>query len=69
MPRAPFLRNFFGRQGGRPQTLLLQAFPILNLLLQLMSRRALRGQPEGFVGLLIGVGVLMLVCFWIGERT
>jgi ubiquinol-cytochrome c reductase cytochrome c subunit len=24
---------------------------------------------EGFVGLLIGVGVLMLVCFWIGERT
>jgi ubiquinol-cytochrome c reductase cytochrome c subunit len=24
---------------------------------------------EGFVGLLIGVGVLMLVCFWIGDRT
>jgi len=24
---------------------------------------------EGFVGLLLGVGVLMLVCFWIGERT
>jgi len=24
---------------------------------------------EGFVGLLVGVGVLMLVCFWIGERT
>jgi ubiquinol-cytochrome c reductase cytochrome c subunit len=24
---------------------------------------------EGFVGLLIGVGLLMLVCFWIGERT
>jgi ubiquinol-cytochrome c reductase cytochrome c subunit len=23
---------------------------------------------EGFVGLLIGVGVLMLVCFWIGDR-
>ncbi|MGO9029248.1 MAG: c-type cytochrome [Acidimicrobiales bacterium] len=24
---------------------------------------------EGFVGLLFGVGLLMLVCFWIGERT
>jgi quinol---cytochrome-c reductase cytochrome c subunit len=24
---------------------------------------------EGFVGLLVGVGVLMLVCFWIGERA
>lgn len=24
---------------------------------------------EGFVGLLIGVGVLMLVCFWIGDRA
>jgi ubiquinol-cytochrome c reductase cytochrome c subunit len=24
---------------------------------------------EGFVGLLFGVGVLMLVCFWIGDRT
>jgi ubiquinol-cytochrome c reductase cytochrome c subunit len=24
---------------------------------------------EGFVGLLMGVGVLMLVCFWIGDRT
>jgi len=24
---------------------------------------------EGFVGLLIGVGVLMLVCFWIGDRS
>jgi ubiquinol-cytochrome c reductase cytochrome c subunit len=24
---------------------------------------------EGFVGLLLGVGLLMLVCFWIGERT
>ena len=24
---------------------------------------------EGFIGLLVGVGVLMLVCFWIGERT
>jgi ubiquinol-cytochrome c reductase cytochrome c subunit len=24
---------------------------------------------EGFVGLLIGVGILMLVCFWIGDRT
>src|SRR5664279_2162954 len=24
---------------------------------------------EGFVGLLLGVGILMLVCFWIGERT
>ena len=24
---------------------------------------------EGFVGLLIGVGLLMLVCFWIGERS
>ena len=24
---------------------------------------------EGFVGLLIGVGVLMLFCFWIGDRT
>lgn len=24
---------------------------------------------EGFVALFIGVGVLMLVCFWIGERT
>ena len=24
---------------------------------------------EGFVGLLIGVGLLMLVCFWIGDRT
>jgi ubiquinol-cytochrome c reductase cytochrome c subunit len=24
---------------------------------------------EGFVSLLIGVGSLMLVCFWIGERT
>jgi ubiquinol-cytochrome c reductase cytochrome c subunit len=24
---------------------------------------------EGFVGLLIGVGVLMVVCFWIGDRT
>ncbi|MGH9079173.1 MAG: cytochrome bc1 complex diheme cytochrome c subunit [Acidimicrobiales bacterium] len=24
---------------------------------------------EGFVGLLLGVGVLMLVCFWIGDRT
>ena len=24
---------------------------------------------EGFVGLLVGVGVLMLVAFWIGDRT
>ena len=24
---------------------------------------------EGFVGLLIGVGILMLVCFWIGDRA
>ena len=24
---------------------------------------------EGFVGLLFGVGVLMLVCFWIGDRS
>ena len=24
---------------------------------------------EGFIGLLVGVGVLMLVCFWIGDRT
>ncbi len=24
---------------------------------------------EGFVGLLLGVGVLFLVCFWIGDRT
>lgn len=24
---------------------------------------------EGFVGLLIGVGLLMLVCFWIGDRA
>ena len=24
---------------------------------------------EGFVGLLIGVGILMLVCFWIGDRS
>ena len=24
---------------------------------------------EGFVALLIGVGVLVLVCFWIGERS
>jgi ubiquinol-cytochrome c reductase cytochrome c subunit len=24
---------------------------------------------EGFVGLLVGVGALMLVCFWIGDRT
>jgi ubiquinol-cytochrome c reductase cytochrome c subunit len=24
---------------------------------------------EGFVGLLIGVGLLMVVCFWIGDRT
>ena len=24
---------------------------------------------EGFVGLLLGVGLLMLVCFWIGERS
>jgi ubiquinol-cytochrome c reductase cytochrome c subunit len=24
---------------------------------------------EGFVGLLLGVGMLMLVCFWIGDRT
>lgn len=24
---------------------------------------------EGFVGLLLGVGLLMLVCFWIGDRT
>lgn len=24
---------------------------------------------EGFVALLLGVGLLMLVCFWIGERT
>ncbi|HEX4216897.1 MAG TPA: c-type cytochrome [Acidimicrobiales bacterium] len=24
---------------------------------------------EGFVGLLIGVGALLLVCFWIGDRT
>lgn len=24
---------------------------------------------EGFIGLLLGVGVLMLVCFWIGDRT
>ena len=24
---------------------------------------------EGFVGLLIGVGALMLVCFWIGDRS
>jgi ubiquinol-cytochrome c reductase cytochrome c subunit len=24
---------------------------------------------EGFVGLLVGVGLLMLVCFWIGDRT
>jgi ubiquinol-cytochrome c reductase cytochrome c subunit len=24
---------------------------------------------EGFVGLLIGVGALMLVAFWIGDRA
>ncbi len=24
---------------------------------------------EGFVGLLLGVGVLLMVCFWIGDRT
>ncbi len=24
---------------------------------------------EGFVGLLLGVGILMLVCFWIGDRA
>jgi ubiquinol-cytochrome c reductase cytochrome c subunit len=24
---------------------------------------------EGFVGLLIGVGVLVLICYWIGERS
>jgi ubiquinol-cytochrome c reductase cytochrome c subunit len=24
---------------------------------------------EGFIGLLIGVGILMLVCFWIGDRA
>ncbi len=24
---------------------------------------------EGFVGLLIGVGILVLICYWIGERT
>lgn len=24
---------------------------------------------EGFVGLLIGVGVLMAICFWIGDRS
>jgi len=24
---------------------------------------------EGFVGLLVGVGLLMLVCFWIGDRA
>jgi ubiquinol-cytochrome c reductase cytochrome c subunit len=24
---------------------------------------------EGFVGLLFGVGILMLVCFWIGDRS
>jgi ubiquinol-cytochrome c reductase cytochrome c subunit len=24
---------------------------------------------EGFVGLFLGVGILMLVCFWIGDRT
>ena len=24
---------------------------------------------EGFVGLLFGVGGLMLVCFWIGDRS
>jgi ubiquinol-cytochrome c reductase cytochrome c subunit len=24
---------------------------------------------EGFVGLLLGVGALMLVCFWIGDRS
>jgi ubiquinol-cytochrome c reductase cytochrome c subunit len=24
---------------------------------------------EGFVGLLLGVGVLVLVCYWIGERS
>jgi ubiquinol-cytochrome c reductase cytochrome c subunit len=24
---------------------------------------------EGFVALLFGVGGLMLVCYWIGERT
>ncbi len=24
---------------------------------------------EGFVGLLLGVGLLMLVCFWIGDRA
>ncbi len=24
---------------------------------------------EGFIGLLLGVGLLMLVCFWIGDRT
>ena len=24
---------------------------------------------EGFVGLLIGVGILMLFCFWIGDRA
>ena len=24
---------------------------------------------EGFVGLLLGVGILMLICFWIGDRT
>jgi ubiquinol-cytochrome c reductase cytochrome c subunit len=24
---------------------------------------------EGFVGLLFGVGVVVLVCYWIGERS
>jgi len=24
---------------------------------------------EGFVGLLFGVGILALICFWIGDRA
>ena len=24
---------------------------------------------EGFVGLLIGLGLLMLICYWIGDRS
>ena len=36
------------------------------LVLDSVEEVVLGGQ---FVGLLIGVGILMLVCFWIGDRA
>ena len=34
-----------------------------------LARRRGAPWPEGFVALLIGVGGLALICFWIGERS